>query len=197
MPKDILHDRERAEEAAYFQSQDAKLIQKLRERAQLSEIAQALGEKLRVDNPDLLKRIMDLGITKDTGAAFVLAPLVQVAWIDNHVSRAEYDTVLRLALERGVGPGSADLAQLLQWLQVRPSDALFEASREAIRVGLSVLPHAEAEQRINGIVEACEAVAEASGGLAKLLHLHSGISPEEQSVLDQFRALLVSDPPRP
>jgi len=194
-----MHDRERAEEAVYFQQQDVKLIEKLRARAKLSEIAQALGEKLRVDNPQLLKRIVDLGITQESGAAFVLAPLVQVAWIDGHVSQAEYDTVLRLAFERGVRTGTTDLAQLQRWLEARPSDALFDAAQEAIKVGLSVLPREEAEQRIADIIEACERVAEASGGLAKLLHLHTGISPQEQSVLDVFRSRLLEqreDAPR-
>ena len=49
----------------------------------------------------------------------------------------------------------------------------------------------EAEQRVAGIISASEAVAEASGGLAKLLHLHRGISPQEQSVLDIVKARLL------
>ena len=51
MPKDMFHDRERAEEAAYFSQQDAKLIEKLREKARLSEIAHALAEFANVDTP--------------------------------------------------------------------------------------------------------------------------------------------------
>jgi len=48
MTRDIFRDRERAEEDAYFRQQDAKLIAKLRQKAQLSEIAHALAEKLQV-----------------------------------------------------------------------------------------------------------------------------------------------------
>lgn len=191
MPRDMFQDRERAEESAYFKQLDAKLIDKIRARAKLSEIALALGEKLQVDNPDLLKRIADLGVTRETAAAFVLSPLVQVAWIDGNVSSAERDTILRLAAERGVQAGSADRTQLERWLEVRPPDALHEAALDAIRVGLSILPHDEAEQRLAGIIGASEAVAEASGGLARLLHLHSGISEQEKAVLDHFRARLL------
>src|SRR5256885_16235134 len=110
MAKDSFRDRERAEEAAYFRKEDEKLIEKLRQRAQLSEIAKALAEKLQVDDPALLKRIVELGVTLDTGAAFILAPLVEIAWADGHVSKAEHDTVLRLAFERGAAPGSPGLA---------------------------------------------------------------------------------------
>ena len=190
MAKDMFGDRERAEEATYFRKQDEKLIEKLRQRAQLSEIAKALAEKLQVDDPALLKRIVELGVTLDTGAAFILAPLVEIAWADGHVSKAEHDTVLRVAFERGVGPGSPDLAQLLKWLQDRPSDALFQTALEAIKVGIAVLPREEAEERIQKMLRACETVAEASGGLQKLLRMHSGVSPQEQSVLNEIKSRL-------
>src|SRR5437899_1328874 len=106
MSKDIFQARERAEEEVYFRQQDARLIAKLRQKAQLSEIAHALAEKLHVDEPELLERIQRLGITLDTGSAFILAPLVEVAWADGSVSHAERDAILHLAKQRGVTPGS-------------------------------------------------------------------------------------------
>jgi len=190
MAKDIFRDREQAEESAYFKQKDAKLIEKLRAKAKLSEIARALGEKLSVDNPDLLRRITALGITLDTGAAFILAPLVEVAWSDGDASAAERDAVLRLAQERGVQPGSSDHAQLIKWMMDRPSDELFDVALEALRVGIGVLPPEEAEQRINTMLKACEQVAEASGGLARMLHLSTGVSAREQSVLNLIRQRL-------
>ena len=80
MEQDIFKERERALEAVYFHDQDAKLIEKLRESDRLAEIAVALAEKLQVDNPELLRRVMELGVTLATAPAFLLAPLVQVAW---------------------------------------------------------------------------------------------------------------------
>ena len=80
MAKDMLRERERAEEEAYFRREDAALIEKLRHKALFSEIAHALAEKLNADEPALLERIKKLGVTLDTGAAFILAPLVEVAW---------------------------------------------------------------------------------------------------------------------
>jgi hypothetical protein len=148
MAKDMFRDRARAEEEAYFRKEDAKLIAKLREKAQLSEIAHALADKLHTDEPALLERIQKLGVTLDTGAAFILAPLVEVAWVDGDVSDAERDTILHIAKQRGVVPGSADYRQLLDWLACRPSDEVLRTALEAIRIGLSVLPPAESEQRI-------------------------------------------------
>jgi hypothetical protein len=189
MSKDIFRDRERAEEEAYFHQRDALLIEKLRQKAQLADIAHALAAKLQVDEPALLEHIKKLGVTLDTGAAFILAPLVEVAWAEGHVTRAEHDAVLRLAERRGVVPGSPDHRQLLEWLKHRPSEAILQASLEAIRLGISVLPAAEAEQRIAGMIKACEEVAQASGGFAKLLQPR-GISSEERAVIAAIRAVV-------
>ena len=187
MSKDIFYDRERAEEAVYFHHRDAKLIETLRQQAALAEIAHALAEKLQADEPVLLENIRKLGVTLDTGAAFILAPLVEVAWADGHVSHAARDAVLRVATRRGVVPGSADHRQLLDWLAHRPPETIFRAALEAIRVGISVLPPGERKERIAGIVGACEEVAHATaGGLAKLL-LTRSISDEEQAVIDLVR----------
>jgi hypothetical protein len=194
MAKDMFHHREQAEEAVYFSQQDARLIETLRERARLGEIARALAEKLKVDDPALLDRIVKLGVTIDTGAAFILAPLVEVAWADGQVDEAERHAILRLAQDRGVMPGSGDMSQLLQWMSVRPPGALFQAAFEAIEVGLSVLPVDESEQRVENMIDACEQVARSSGGLAKLLRLSSGVSPDEQSTLNEIRARLTSRP---
>ena len=193
MEKDIFkefQERGRGQEAAYFRNQDTQLIEKLRESARLEEIAVALAEKLQVDNPELLRRVMDLGVTLDTAPAFLLAPLVQVAWAEGEVTEREHKTVLRLAGARGVEESSPAHAQLLEWLQERPPDALFDTATEVIKVGLSVLPPGEREERIKRIVQACHEVAEASGGLARLLGLGSGVSGEEESLLDTITATL-------
>jgi hypothetical protein len=186
MTKDMLRERERGEEQAYFRQEDAKLIAKLRQKAQLSEITHALAEKLRVDEPALLERIQKLGVTLDTGSAFILAPLVEVAWVDGDVSDAERDTILHIAEQRGVSPGSADYQQLLDWLAHRPSDEVFQTALEAIRIGLSVLPPDELEERIAVMIKACEEVAQAAGGIAQLLHLDR-ISYAESAVIAAIR----------
>jgi hypothetical protein len=182
MTKDVFRDRERGEEDAYFRQQDAKLIAKLRQKAQLSEIAHALAEKLHADEPALLEHIQKLGVTLDTGSAFILAPLVEVAWVDGEVSHAERDTILDIAKQRGVEPGSADYRQLLDWLAHRPSDEIFRTAVEAIRIGLSVLPPDESEQRIATMIKACEDVAQAAGGIDQLLQL-DGVSNSESAVI--------------
>ena len=188
MSRDIFHDREKAEEAAYFHKQDAMLLEKLRQRAKLSEIAEALAEKLQVDDRTLLERIKMLGVTLDIGAAFILSPLIEIAWADGSVTQAERDAVVRIAKNRGIMPDSADMNQLLQWLEKRPPDGVFELAVKAIKVGISVLSPGEADQRVKQMLNACEEVARAEGGgLQKLLlSLPGPTSREERAVLKEI-----------
>ena len=191
MTKDVFRDRARGEEEAYFRRQDAQLIEKLRQKAQFSEIAHALAEKLHADEPALLERIQKLGVTLNTGSAFILAPLVEVAWVDGSVSNAERDAILRIANERGVAPGSADYVQLLAWLDHRPSDEIFQTALEAIRIGLSVLPPDESEKRIATMIKACEEVAQAGSGIGQLFWSDT-VSHAESVVITAIRRHLQS-----
>ena len=191
MDKGIFSDREKAMEANYFRQQDARLIERLRQGAKLDDIAEALRDKLQVDNPELLARARAAGVTAETAPAFFLAPLVQVAWAEGKVSKRERETVLRLASERGIEEGSPSYAQLGAWLDKRPDDALFDAAVEVIKYGFAVLPLREREERTKRVVEACREVAAASGTeLAHLLGLGTGISKVEASMLDDIGAKL-------
>jgi len=190
--KDAFKDRERGLEEEFFRKSDAKLIEKMQDKARLDEVVAELAKVLQVENPELLRRVIDLGISLSTGSALVLAPLVQVAWAEGKVTDKEREMVLRLAAGRGVEKGSPAEAQLLAWLDRRPDDAVFQAAIEVIKAGLSHLPLNEREERIATIVQACREVSEASGGIAKVLGVGSGVSAEEQSVLDVVSAALRS-----
>jgi hypothetical protein len=189
MSEDVFKERGRSFEEEYFRKHEAKLIAKLRERGRLEEISEALAMKLQIDNPDLLRRIMALGVTIETGPAFLLAPLVQVAWAEGAVTDRERATVLRLATERGIEQTSPAYEQLDVWLSQRPVDALFDAAIETIKSGLSVLTPEDRADRIRRIVEACHEVADASGGLSRLIGM-GGVSNEEEELLDGMAARL-------
>lgn len=192
--KDIMKERGRGEEADYFRRADAKLLTKMRERARLGDIAQALAAKLQVDDAELLRRVGELGLDHETGTAILLAPLVQVAWAEGGVSEGEKTIVLELAASRGVTAGTPAHDKLLDWLRERPSDALFETAMEVMRIGFSVLTPAERDERIHGLVAACRRIAEASGGgLGRLLGLGGSVSGEESELLDAITTKLRAD----
>lgn len=184
--KDIFQERERGFEAEYFQRQDKKLIASIRERAHLQEIAIALAEKLAVDDPALLERVARLGLDRETGSAILLAPLVQVAWADGDVTDQEREAVLAIAASRGVVAGTAAHGQLLAWLRERPPVEVFDVAMDVVRIGLGVLPEPERAERTRGVLDACDRVAEASGGIAKLLGISRGVSGDEARQLEEL-----------
>ena len=189
----IFGDREKAMEDTYFRQEDAKLLEKLRQRAHLDEIGLALGQKLQVQNPELLQRLRDLGVTLDTAAALFLAPLVQVAWAGGSVTKSEHDAVLRLARSRDIEANSPAYAQLDEWLKKRPDDALFDTAVETIKYGFSVLPPNEREESIKRLLDACHEVAEASGStLSWVLGIVDlkNVSHSEASTLDMIASRL-------
>lgn len=191
MEKGFLGDREKAMEADYFRKENEKLLEKLRQGAKLDDIAKALGEKLQVDNQELLARVRELNLTRETATALFLTPLVQVAWAEGSVGNREREAVLRLARQRDIDEDSPTYAQLVEWLKVRPSDALFDVGLELIKYGFAVLPPNEREERIDRLIDACHEVAAASGTeLARLLGLGDGVSRVEAHMLDEFNVRL-------
>lgn len=184
-------DREKAMEADYFRKENERLLEKLRQGAKLDDIAKALADKLRVDNQELLGRVRALGVTPEAAPALFLTPLVQVAWAEGSVGNSERDAVLRLARQRDVQEDSPAYAQLVEWLKVRPPDALFDVGLELIKYGFAVLPPNEREERIVRLIDACHEVAAASGTeLARLLGLGDGVSRVEAHMLDEFNIRL-------
>lgn len=189
---DILREKERGDEEQFFRRWDEELLKKLRDRAHLEEVTKSLADKLHVEDPDLLARVVGLGVTLETGPAFLLAPLLQIAWAEGRVTPDERAVILAIARERGIEDGSPAHAQLLQWLAHRPADALFEASADCIRLGISVLPEPERTERIQEMVRSCRRMAAVHGGskLARLLGLDHGVSHEEEIVLAAITAKL-------
>lgn len=183
MSDDKLKQKGQAEQDLYFRKQDDELLRKIRLRAKLGDVSTALAEKLQIDDPALLKRITDHGVTLETGPAFLVAPLVQVAWAEGTVTARERRLVLGVAEQRGVAKGSPSHKLLEQWLDERPSDDLFATAVDAIKAGLAVLPERERAQRIEEIVALCRQVAASSGGLARELGLSSGVDDQERAIL--------------
>jgi hypothetical protein len=191
MASDILRERGQAMEAQWARQRDEELIQKLRERAKLDEISRLLARKLRLDDPDLRRRLLDLGLTHETGPALFLAPLVAVAWADGKVSDREKEAILEMAAARGVEPATPVHDQVLEWLLRPPPKGLVDTALEVLRAGISVLPDAERAQRVEAYAASFRRVAEASGGgLGRVVGLASGISPEEQALIERMVAIL-------
>jgi hypothetical protein len=191
----IFKEREHAMEATYFHAHDAKLIDALRQKSNLDGISTALAKKLAIDRPDLLQRVREFGVTALTAAAFLLMPLIEVAWADGSVNRWTRAAVLESARAGGIPVDSPAYRQLLDWLEVRPANIVFATALEIIACGIAVLKPQDRTDRINSICDACSGVAAASRSrLRQILGLASRTSKAEAATLCTIAAALKGRP---
>ena len=73
---------EGAKEESYFRRNDADLIDALRAKLANETAAEAIKAETQIQDDDLLLRLAELGITKDTIQMLHLIPLLDVAWAD-------------------------------------------------------------------------------------------------------------------
>ena len=102
----------------YFRKQDESSCRRCG-RAQLQEVAQALADKLRVDNAEPLNRVVEPAQSRDRPGDS--AALVQVAWAEGRVTEREREVIFQIAASRGTRP--ARRAHAAAWLATRLSDA--------------------------------------------------------------------------
>ena len=134
-------------------------------------------------------------------AALTLAPLVEVAWADGHVTPAERAAVLEAAKELEFNQFTEfSRSTLRRWLAEEPPTEALERWRKLLACAL-----AESDSRIARLSE--ERLLEEARRIAKMdvrpfdpgvsLDPHEGITDEEQRVLDELAAALESlDPER-
>jgi uncharacterized tellurite resistance protein B-like protein len=187
--KGIFERREHAFEAEYFNRKDVELIDKLKLVFHKKIDKQSIREATGVADEQLLDRLVELNLNGELMAAFNLMPLVEVAWADGVVDDREVEAVLSAAEQHGLHPGSKAYAMLETRLREGPSkDArkIWFYYAETLRKTLS--PQQLDEFR-KDLLEICQRVAEASGGLLNLLFT---VSADERRVIDAVeRALTV------
>jgi hypothetical protein len=177
--QDSLHERGRALEDEYFRRKDQELIARLREKASAEDAQRALGDSTGVRDPEVLHELQALGFTPDTVSLLPLMPVLQVAWAEGGITPLERDLIERLATSRGIAPGSAADAQLMDWLANKPGDDVFAGAGRLIRALLDVGSTVVSSLSAEDLVAYCEKVASASGGIFGL----GRISLEERSLL--------------
>lgn len=174
------------EEEEFFKREDAAKLAKMRRDRQLEAVRgterSLISEALDTDE-GLAQEVMSLGFDASTARVLPLIPLIQVAWADGKISRAEDRTIWEKALAFGVDKDSpaGEFLQLL--LQERPSGIFFQ--RVNLIIG-EIVEDDPGSDIASNVVGWSKAVAEASGGF---FGLTSPIDVKEQRVLDDLADL--------
>ena len=182
MPQDpeILRDRGKSLEDEFFRREDQRLLARLKELRSVEMSREALAKASGITKPEVLDRLLKLGIQAQTLAALSIVPLVEVAWADGALDAKERRTVLEHAAAAGITSGSPAYGLLEAWLEHRPSQQLLDAWRDLVRAIREQIGPAEAERLKTEVVQRARVVARASGGV---LGLGSKVSGAEAAIL--------------
>ena len=179
-------------EEEYFHRLDVELLDQMRKRAALEKERMQLAEVSHVKDQAILGALARVGFNGENAALLHLVPLVEVAWIDGAVSRAERDRIVELARSRGIEEGSAADQQLSTWFDQRPSEEIFRTAVQALRAVLEGLPPSQNNAGVRSLLQSCADIAAASGGL---LGLTSPVSDAERKLLQDLARQLAVDHP--
>lgn len=176
--KNSFEERRRALEEAFFQKQEAELLEKMRKEAAVAALADASG----IADQKVLEALVGAGVTASTIAALSLIPLVFVAWADRLMDDRERQAVLKAAAGSGVGPDSGARALVERWLNERPPSSLFDAWSKSIEATVQQLPREEVARLRADIVERARQVAAAAGGFLGI----GAISAVERETIERI-----------
>ncbi len=143
-----------------------------------------------MNDKSLIAELRFLGIDKDSHRVVILLPLIQVAWADGTVQSAERALILDIA-EKHRLLGSDGGRILEGWLMNAPTHDYLERGRRclialAARAGHD-LGDSLNERTLAEVLEMCERVAEASGGLFGLLW---SVDEQERAAITEIAAAL-------
>jgi hypothetical protein len=177
----LLSDREKSLEEQFFSRQSAELKERLRQKHQAEATAAELAAVSGIEEGELLRRLVELGIRAESWVALSLVPLVEVAWANGQVEAKERHAVLSAAEANGIPAASPAHQMLESWLTHRPAPGLLQAWGEYTVALCATLDPAQRRSLREQILGRARHVAEAAGGF---LGLGSKVSREEEVVLE-------------
>jgi hypothetical protein len=172
----------KALEDSFFERENQKLLAKLREQGARERKRATLREALKIDDEDVLDRLVALDVSPETIVAFSLVPLVEVAWADGEIQPDEREAILRAADERGVSRSAISRQLLDSWLRRKPPAALLEVWRHYSKALLQELDANDCRMMRERVIGSARAVAEAAGGFLGL----GSISAAEKAALQDL-----------
>lgn len=167
---------------AFFEDRDQELLDfldfetKTKEEEELDQLQKKAG----VSDPNVLEVLKQVGITSTSMDAFMLLPLVRLAWADSRIQDGEFASLLKAADDDGIAYGTPAYRLLSRWLEERPSDKVIEAWQAYARAVARELDDASLAAFQQATLGRARRLAEASGGI---LGLGEKISGNERLVL--------------
>ncbi len=174
-------------EEEYFRKKEKELIEKLKSKTAAEAHRKGLAEAIGLDNQQILDVLQEMGFDRSTVILLFLFPLLQVAWSDGEISREERALILHAARTHGVEEGSPAHEKLSGLLRTQPAPILFDRALRVIQDLLKFQKEEPRQTTSTKLIEACEKVAAASGGI---LGIGPRVSAKEKEVLRRVAAAI-------
>lgn len=153
-----------------------KLLQSVNDERRRRQIAEAA----KIDDPEMIDRLIKSGFTAETVSAILLAPIAMVAWGSGYVTAQERDAAVGALQETEFGQDEAVMNVFANWLESRPASSLMSLWSDFIRQRMRHEPADTSEQHRQWMMRLLNEVAIASGGLLGYGAICSG----ERAVLE-------------
>jgi len=183
MSRELLEDRRKALEEAFFRKESERLRSELQAKRAREDRAQSLGEASGIADEDLLDRLVDLGIEAETLAALSLVPLVEVAWADGKINERERDAIIRGARASGIEAGTPSDGLLEMWTRERPPAGLMASWKSYIGAMARELSAEQRWRLEETLIGRARSVADAAGGFLGI----GKVSGAEEMILEEMK----------
>jgi hypothetical protein len=188
MSNDMLGDRRKAMEEAFFARENEALRKRLMGMDDTRRKKEALSAASGIIHDAVLEKLAALDIHSETLATPSLIPLVAVAWADGTIDDKERGVVFSHAVELGMGEGDVSHELFARWLTERPPQALVDACKDYVQASASTMSDADRRTLKAEELHRAQGVAEAAGGF---LGIGKKVSAPEQKVLEELAAVFL------
>jgi len=186
MSTETLGDRGKALEGKFFKDREQAQVNRLKAQQAKDAAVTDLSDITGFADADILRKMVDLGVTPMTLAAFSIVPMLHVAWSDHVLDDAERKSILLEATSAGLKSTSPAYSLLESWLTESPNRELFAAWRTYHTELSAHLSDAEKTTLRTEILAKADKVARASGGLLGF----GSVSAEERNALNELSQIL-------
>ena len=178
---------------AFFEDRDQELLDFLEFETKTTDEQEL--EQMQVEagiaNTEVLQTLKSLGVTSASMTAFMLLPLVRLAWADSKIQDGEFESILKAASDDGIAYGTPAYRLLNRWLEERPTERMLDAWTKYAHAVARELDETSLDAFRNATLERVRRVAGASGGI---LGLGEKVSENERHVFQDL-AHSLSKPP--
>jgi hypothetical protein len=182
---DAFESRRKELEEAFFAQHNQKLLDHLKELKKQSLTKASLGAMSGITDEGVLDKLVALKLNTETLAAFILYPLVEVAWADGVADNKEKKAVLDGCHKLGIAAGTEAHKLVESWLEQRPPATLHTAWEGYVKALVGTMSTHDKDALKRSILGKARDVAEASGGI---LGLPPKVSKEEAAVLKKLES---------